>query len=35
VLGKVVTPTGMLELNDKISELVKLERELNASTLNG
>lgn len=35
VLGKVVTPTGMPELNDKISELVKLERELNASTLNG
>jgi hypothetical protein len=35
VLGKVVTPTGMPELNDKISELVDLENQLKASTLNG
>lgn len=34
VLGKVVTPTGMPELNEKISELVTLEKELKASTTN-
>jgi len=35
VLGKVVTPTGIPELNDQVSELVTLEKGLKASTSNG
>jgi hypothetical protein len=35
VLGKVVTPTGVPELDKQISELVILEKGLKASTTNG
>ncbi len=35
VLGKVVTPTGIPELNDQVSELVTLEKGLKTSTSNG
>jgi hypothetical protein len=35
VFGKIVTPTGIPELNTQISELVTMEKALKVSTING